>query len=397
MSATPHPPNPDPSPSAHPPRERFRIAALHSADGGIVSRLAPTPSGYLHPGNAFSFVLTWLLVRAHQGRLLLRIDDLDTGRARPEYLVDLFQTLEWLGLDWELGPQTPDEFTARFSQQHRLELYAHGLRLLARTGRVFACDCSRKQVASLSVDGQYAGRCLLRGISLHSPEVAWRLSTPRPMSRSDQADAQPTPLELAHTSRGELIADLVRPPRRVCLHTHMRDFVIRRRDGIPAYQLASVVDDLYFGVNLVVRGEDLYPSTAAQLYLARCLDDAMQLPAASEESVLFGPDAAEAVASLRPHDFQRVQLVHHPLLRDESSRKLSKSAGAASIRSIRSGGAGPELLLGWVGRNLGVSVEKRLSLAELRDAFESLNHQCFWSEQASLFPLSDSDEHGPEV
>ncbi|HEX8529770.1 MAG TPA: glutamate--tRNA ligase family protein, partial [Cytophagales bacterium] len=144
----------------------------------VRSRLAPTPSGFLHLGNAFSFALTWLLVRHHGGTLLLRIDDIDNERRRPAYVDDVFQTLRWLQLDWDAGPKDPTDFEAHFSQLHALNRYAQLLEALRRAGVLYACNCSRSQVQASSVNGLYPGTCRHRNLTLDTPDVAWRVHVP---------------------------------------------------------------------------------------------------------------------------------------------------------------------------------------------------------------------------
>jgi glutamyl/glutaminyl-tRNA synthetase len=265
----------------------------------LCGRLAPTPSGFLHLGNGLAFIYTWLLVRHAGGRLLLRIDDLDGPRAKPEFVTAIFEDLAWLGLDYDLGPTGPDDFFAHWSQTHRLGLYHQALDHLARLALpngaplVYACARSRAQVQAAPGPAPQAQR-QVAARTAPNPEVAWRLHTPpgtlvglHPQWLSPQAPGPWLQLDLAQA---------------------LPDFVVRRRDGPPAYQLSTVVDDAHFGVNFVVRGQDLLASTAAQLHLAGWLPD----------SPLAG-----------------VQFYHHPLVADPHGQKLSKSAGATSLRQLR--------------------------------------------------------------
>lgn len=276
------------------------------SDRPIRSRLAPTPSGYLHLGNACNFVLTWLLVRSQQGHLHLRIDDLDAARVRPAYLADVFRSLDWLGLDWDSGPQSPDAHQRHHSQTLRLDRYQQALAQLARRGPVFACTCSRRAVQAASTDGQYPGTCRRRALDLQGPARSWRLQTP-----------SAAPIRWTDGWLG---------PQAVDLHAVMRDPVLRRRDGLPAYQLASVVDDLDQGTTLLVRGQDLLPSSAAQRMLAI-------------QGEWF--------------DFLGIALYHHPLLSDEQGRKLAKSAGSRSLQHLREAGHSSEQVYHWLGQQLG--------------------------------------------
>ncbi|MBE7179290.1 MAG: tRNA glutamyl-Q synthetase, partial [Mucilaginibacter polytrichastri] len=111
------------------------------------SRIAPTPSGFLHEGNAFSFVLTWLLVRQSGGKLRLRIDDYDLPRVRREFIEDIFRLLDWLGLDWDEGPQSPDDHTRNFSSKRRYDLYRNLLSVFLSFELAYTCSCSKKELA----------------------------------------------------------------------------------------------------------------------------------------------------------------------------------------------------------------------------------------------------------
>lgn len=224
---------------------------------GPRTRFAPTPSGYLHLGNAWSFVLTWLLARSRGGSIHLRIDDLDAARLRPEYLEDIFESLRWLGLDWDTGPRDTADFLARHSQRLRLDRYREAMgRLSALRGpdgpAVFACACSREQVKRAArVPGLYPGTCRSLGLDPATPGTTLRLHVPE----EEEAEALDGVSGRLRLRPGRLVGD----------------FILRQKNGDPAYQLASVVDDEDLGIDLVVRGSDLLPSTAAQLALARRL------------------------------------------------------------------------------------------------------------------------------
>ncbi|WP_017733562.1 glutamate--tRNA ligase family protein [Nafulsella turpanensis] len=302
-------------------------------EGKVLSRIAPTPSGYLHVGNAFSFVLTWLITRKSGGKLLLRIDDNDATRSRPAYIEDIFYTLDWLGIDYELGPEGPDDFRKHYSQHHRLPLYQQLLEgLKSRPGLVYACTCSRKQILEKSINGVYPGTC-------------------RPPSPS--APQKPAALRI-HVPEETLIAYRDRwtqQEKHVFLGKEMGDFVIRRKDQLPAYQIASLADDLHFGVNLIVRGQDLHLSTAAQLYLAQCL------------SVSDSPLAQAAKG------FEGISFVHHSLMLDEKGQKLSKSKGAAAIAELRKAGKSPLQVYRQVAHFAGIPLEAATSLESLLSHF----------------------------
>jgi glutamyl/glutaminyl-tRNA synthetase len=254
------------------------------------TRLAPTPSGYLHLGNVFSFALTAALAEKHQARTLLRIDDLDRLRAQPEYIQDIFDTLDFMGIPWHEGPRNLRAFEETWSQVHRLALYQKALEELRERGLLFACDCSRAQILQADPTGAYTGRCRERGLSLDAPEVNWRLRT--------DADVLLTVKTLEESTTAFL-------PR------EQQDFVVRKKDGFPAYQLTSLVDDDHFEIDLIVRGTDLWGSTLAQLYLASVLGI---------------------------ERFMKSTFHHHPLLSAPGGQKLSKSAGDTSVRYLRNTG-----------------------------------------------------------
>lgn len=271
-----------------------------------LTRIAPTPSGYIHPGNAASFLFTGLLARQYGACVLLRVDDLDRGRYRERYLEDLFHQLYWLEINWDEGPRNPAEFHAVWSQQHRRHLYRQTLERLVATGLVYACTCSRRQTRSSADTIAYTGHCREKSLPLDTPGAAWRILVPENTT--------------VHFREGAGMNS-------IRLDTAMGDFVIRQKDGQPSYQVASLTDDLYFGVDGIVRGEDLRPSTGAQCYLARILDE----PA-----------------------FHQAFFCHHPLWKDEWGRKLSKSEGAGSLRVWRDEGNTlstlEEVAQQWLGR-----------------------------------------------
>ena len=280
------------------------------------TRIAPTPSGYLHLGNVLSFALTAGLARRSGASILLRIDDLDRERVGREYVEDIFETLNFLGIPWDEGPRSVEEYERVWSQVHRMGMYREGLERLRETGRVFACDCSRAKILRESPKGVYPGTCREKGMSLDREECSWRVRTEG--------------VEMGGGDGG--------------LPVEMTDFVVRKKDGYPAYQLTSVIDDLYFGIDLVVRGDDLRASTAAQRWLAKGL----------------GLD-----------EFRRIRFCHHPLLMVSSDEKMSKSAGATSVRYLRLQGLKPADLYSMILQRLGSDADAG-SWEELAAASRSL-------------------------
>lgn len=247
--------------------------------GFMITRIAPTPSGFLHPGNIFNFLLNWHWARQHGGKVLLRIDDADVERKRPEYVDDIFRVLEWLDMDWDIGPTGPDDLDQNWSQQHRRSLYDDSLLELRNKSLVYACSCTRTQLASEPC------HCQDKKLDLDTAGLAWRIPT-----------------------RGEIILFTDRVIGDVKHYLPLQhSFVVRRKDGIAAYHLASLADDRHFGVTHIARGEDLLPSTAMQLHIDDLLDQQY---------------------------LRRCGFWHHPLILGDQGNKLSKSAGDMG-RSIR--------------------------------------------------------------
>lgn len=282
------------------------------------TRIAPTPSGFLHLGNAFSFALTAALADRYKARILLRIDDLDRQRAQPAYIQDVFDTLNFLEIPWHEGPRDAREFEHDYSQVHRLGLYNEALNALRHRGALFACDCSRTDIQKADPTGAYTGRCRQRGLSLDAREVSWRLRT---------TDDLPLTVKTLAQSVNTFL------PR------EQQDFIVRKKDGFPAYQLASLVDDQYFGIDLIVRGMDLWPSTLAQHYLAGVL----------------GIDS-----------FINSAFHHHALFTGPGGGKLSKSAGDTSIQYMRKQGKSSHDIYTLMARHAGIRENVR-SWKELGD------------------------------
>ncbi|MGY6744862.1 MAG: glutamate--tRNA ligase family protein [Cecembia sp.] len=272
-----------------------------------LTRYAPTPSGFLHLGNIYSFVLTFHLAQKFGAKILLRIDDLDTERVKKKYIQDIFDTLDFLELPYHVGPKNLKDHKQHFSQEKRLDLYKIALEHLKDSGELFACNCSRKKIRNLHPKGFYTGYCQNRNLSFESPDSAWRLRL--------------------NTSEKILLNDLFKGPVTGNIPAEIAYCVIRRKDGLPAYQLASLVDDLHFGTDLIVRGRDLWASSLAQVYLSE------HLPANS---------------------FSKTVFAHHPLIKGANNQKLSKSFGATSVRFLRKSGKRKEDIFQLIGQFLGL-------------------------------------------
>ena len=276
------------------------------------TRIAPTPSGYLHLGNAYSFLLTKALAKKHGAKILLRIDDLDRDRYRPEYVENIFATLDFLEIKIDQGPKNSKEMESTWSQVHRLPIYTESLAQLEQSKLTFSCTCTRSQILQIDPRGIYLGQCLDRRMPLNKHESALRINT----LDADFLDYIAYPA----TPKSALI-----PEEASC-------YVVRKKDLLPAYQLSSLLDDLHFGVDLIVRGQDLFPSTLAQLDLSRILGK---------------------------EEFAKTTFYHHALLKGPDQSKLSKSAGAYSIRQLRQDGKTLADLFLLLGQSLGLNQELR--------------------------------------
>ena len=247
-------------------------------DGPVpVTRLAPTPSGFLHEGNRLNFRTIAALAGEIGATLALRIDDADASRYRREYAEDVFATLHAMGIVWTVGPRDADDFEAHWSQRSRTEYYRAQLRSAVDSGlQVYACACSRTTQRG-PASGGCTGGCRTLALPLEPGRTALRAV-----------------VDVDTTVR---IGD-----ETIRLDEEMGDFVLWRRDDLPAYQLVSVVEDRDLGVTHIVRGRDLLPSSAAQVHLAPWL-------------------GAQNVAA--------ATYVHHELITDTSGAKLSKSTLAS--------------------------------------------------------------------
>ena len=286
-------------------------------------RLAPSPTGYLHLGHARTFWVAWQRARAAHGKLIFRNEDLDYQRCRPEFVKAMYEDLRWLGLDWDEGPdlsfqtgtsgQPEDPVGGSFgpySQSERRSFYLDAWRKLRDSGLIYPCTCSRKDLEralsapheplrgadassdmSPAADDElpYPGTCRKKvgaAKDYESPAgVSWRFKVP---------DGETISFDDGYFGRQEFVAG-----------HDFADFLLWRRDDIPAYQLAVVVDDAAMQITEVVRGADLLKSTARQLLLIRTLG------------------------------YPVPTYFHCPLLRDENNIRLAKRHDALSLRKLR--------------------------------------------------------------
>lgn len=290
-----------------------------TADESYRGRLAPSPTGSLHVGIARTSLVAWLRARAAGGQLVMRMEDLDPLRVRPGSADAIVADLRWLGLEWDEGPDCGGAH-GPYVQSERAQWYARAIAQLDAAGMLFECSCSRREVAEASsaphgdLGPRYPGTC--RG--------------------GAQDRGRPTCLRL-RMPQGDGFVDGVhgavaaQPPD---------DFIVRRVDGLFAYQLAVVVDDIAMGITEVVRGDDLLSSTHRQL-------------------------ALYAALGAQPPSF-----VHVPLVLGEDGRRLATRHGATAIADYRDAGYTPQRMVGMLAASLGlVDDGAELSAAQLVEHF----------------------------
>jgi glutamyl-tRNA synthetase len=270
--------------------------------GAYRGRLAPSPTGYLHRGHARTFAIAQQRAEAAGGTLILRNDDLDRSRVRPEYVAAMLEDLRWLGLRWSEGPDLGGPH-APYTQSERLPLYRTAFARLRAGGYVFPCTCSRRDVLTAAGaphanedEPRYPGTCRA---GLNQPKNAIRES-PAPNWRFRVPDGEALTFRDGHFGVQRAVAGV-----------DFGDFLVWRKDDLPSYQLACVVDDALMQITEVVRGADLIASTFRQLLLYRALG--------------WVPPA----------------FYHCPLVLDENGARLAKREASTTVRGLRAAGRSP--------------------------------------------------------
>ncbi len=273
-----------------------------------VTRLAPSPTGALHLGNARTLLVNWLLARQQKWRIILRIEDLDGPRVKASADRGLIDDLRWLGIDWDEGP---------IHQSRRRDRYADAMQILVRNQNVYPCVCSRREVeeSASAPHGEagpiYPGSCRGR---FTSREQALR-ETGRPAALRFRVP--PARVRFQDALRGVCEYDAA---------SELGDFVVEKGDGTPAYQLAVVVDDAQMGVTDVVRGDDLLDSTARQQLIYDALGWHERIP----------------------------RYTHLPLIVGSDGRRLAKRHGDSRLAYYREAGVPPERVVGLLARWCGM-------------------------------------------
>jgi glutamyl-tRNA synthetase len=262
----------------------------------IVTRFPPSPTGYLHVGNARTAIFNWLYARRLKGKFILRIEDTDTVRSTQEAIDAIFESLEWLGIDWDEGP---------YYQTHRLDIYNKNIAQLIDSGHAYYCTCSpaeievmRQKAMASGGKPKYDGTCRNRGLPKTESAVV-RLKAP-----------------VAGTT---VVEDVIKG-NIVFQNEELDDFILCRSDGIPTYNFAVVIDDITMNVNTVIRGDDHVMNTPKQILVYNALD--CPLP-------IFG---------------------HVPMVLGKDKTPFSKRHGAVSVAAYKEMGYLPDAMLNYLVR-----------------------------------------------
>lgn len=305
--------------------DALKSAALKAAQGTVRGRYAPSPTGRLHLGNLRTALLAWLQVRLNKGVLVLRMEDLDRPRVKPGSADQILDDLLWLGLDWDEGPRVGGPF-GPYDQSLRDDLYQMSLSHLQTQALVFPCFCSRKDIAQAA--------SAPHGKSLIYPGTC-RVTDPV-MAEPPPRDGRRAAWRFRVTEEEVICEDRLMGSYAQQLGNDVGDFVVRRTDGLFAYQLAVVVDDALMGITDVLRGVDLLDSSPRQMALYR----ALRLPIP--------------------------QFWHVPLLKDTEGARMSKRDGSDSLDTLRDKGWDAAQIIGHLAASLKlVPAESRLSAQEL--------------------------------
>ncbi len=288
------------------------------------TRLAPSPTGALHLGNARTFLVNWALARQQGWEIVLRIEDLDGPRVKPGAAAEAIDVLGWLGLDWEAGP---------FYQRADLSPYRAALKRLGAQSDIYPCRCTRREIEAAALSAphgdehelRYPGNCRPTDRTpvapeyLDNPGVAWRLRAPTGITTFLDEFAGRHEYDVQATSG---------------------DFLVATKEGLPSYQLAVVVDDARQGIDRIVRGDDLLGSTHRQLSL--------------QERLGLGPAP---------------QYLHLPLVVGVDSRRLAKRHGDSRVSHYRSQGVPAERIIGLLAEWCGLGPRRELTAREFAERF----------------------------
>ncbi len=289
------------------------------------TRLAPSPTGALHLGNARTFLVNWALARQRGWTIVLRIEDLDGPRIKPGASEQAIELLEWLGLDWDEGP---------FYQRHDLEPYEQALSELASRGEIYPCRCTRKEIEAASLSAPHRGDHELRYPGTCRPEK----KTPRDPVQLGEGDAA---WRVLVPEDAIDFVDAFAGEQSFRVQQTVGDFLVRTKSGLPSYQIAVVADDARQEIDQVVRGDDLLLSAARQILLY--------------ERLALGPLPT---------------YTHLPMVIGEDGRRLAKRHGDSRLTAYQEKGVSAERVIGLLAEWCGLGQRQPQTAQEFLDAFD---------------------------
>lgn len=362
------------------------------APSTVRGRFAPSPTGYMHLGNAWSFLMAWLSVRKQNGAMLLRIEDIDPDRAKPHYTDAIMYDLAWLGLSWDEGPVAFDVYAGALNDKGRTHstpitsalntfqklehghacsmqnphvqsqyiqsqcsgLYISVLEYLARQGHSYPCFCTRKELRAMAGAPHLGEACVYAGTCRH-------------LTKAEQVQrfAEGRKACIRLRCPDEIITFLDRRCglQGISLTSCGGDFAIRRSDGVFAYQLAVVIDDMRMGITEIVRGDDLLHCTPRQIFLQSLL----------RESILSSHGVQRDKLNFLCHHAgtQMPSYLHLPLLLDAEGERFAKRHASLTIQSLRDAGVPAPCVLGYLAYLAGfIDKYEPLSAEELIPYFD---------------------------
>lgn len=291
----------------------------------VRGRLAPSPTGYIHLGNAWSFLLCWLAVRSQGGTLVLRMEDIDPDRSRPEYVDGIMRDLAWLGLHWDEGPDVGGPY-GPYVQSHRYARYEEVIRHLEEQGHIYPCYCTRKELRAL------ASAPHAEDYGPAYPAICLNLTQAERAERAAQGRNAAMRLHCGDHAIG--FHDVLRGDLCLTWEECGGDFAVRRSDGVFAYQLAVVIDDADQHITQIVRGDDILHCTPRQVLVYRLLGKPIP------------------------------QYAHVPLVYDHEGERLAKRHQHFEIRMLRDAGVRPQAVIGYLAYRAGLQPEPVPALPE---------------------------------
>jgi len=289
-----------------------------------ITRLAPSPTGGLHLGNARTFLVNWAIARQKNWRIDFRIDDLDSPRIKPGADRQAIDDLQWLGIDWDSDPTY---------QSHNIPIYHQHLVEMAAAGAIYPCRCTRSQIATACLSAPHADAHELRYPGLCRPTELTPIDF-------EKVSAEGVAWRFRVTDQSTDFMDQIAGPQSWNVYQHVGDFLVTNKRGIASYQLAVVVDDALAGVDQVIRGDDLLSSTARQILL-------------------------QSRMRLSP-----CQYWHLPIVVGPDGQRLAKRHGGWTIQHYRSAGVSAAKIRGLIARWSGIEWKEEISKQDFVRSFD---------------------------